>query len=428
MPVSKSEPVAIIGAGVFGLATALQLAQDGYTDVSVFEKDDQVPPRHSAAFDINKIVRPEYQDPWYTELTIKAIEAWKSPLYAPYYHETGFLHLVSGTAPQQAADTRDSFVKTIRHHPRFESILKNINSPEDIKQVAWQLDGEFPGWNGYFNPLAGYAHSADALRGVYKAAAARGVKFFLGDQGDVAQLVYDQNHQATGVMTRSGRYHPAKVTVVAAGAAAATLVPEVGQQVVAKSWSLGHVRLTDEETSMLRGIPVTYARDLGFYFEPDPKTNLLKICPMGGGYINTDPKTGVSLPPSLADSDDVLPPDDERRMRRLLRESLPALADRPFVEKKLCWFADTADSDFIIDYVPNTGSSVVVCSGDSGHLFKMFPIAGQWVHQLLQGDGQSEARWRWKQKSDSKWAGGDVSWRLGQTKEFAEIKVPKAKL
>lgn len=67
---SKSAPVAIIGAGVFGLSSALQLAGEGYTDITVFEKDDRIPPRSSAGYDLNKIVRAEYDDPWYTELAI----------------------------------------------------------------------------------------------------------------------------------------------------------------------------------------------------------------------------------------------------------------------------------------------------------------------------------------------------------------------
>ena len=69
-PKSKSSPIAIIGAGAFGLSTALHLLQQGYTDITVFEKDTQIPPRYSAANDLNKIVRAEYEDPFYTDLTI----------------------------------------------------------------------------------------------------------------------------------------------------------------------------------------------------------------------------------------------------------------------------------------------------------------------------------------------------------------------
>jgi len=37
-PLSKSSPILIIGAGVFGLSTALHLGQRGYTNVTVIDK------------------------------------------------------------------------------------------------------------------------------------------------------------------------------------------------------------------------------------------------------------------------------------------------------------------------------------------------------------------------------------------------------
>lgn len=66
----RNEPIIVVGAGAFGLSTVFHLSQAGYTNLSVFEQDSQVPPRQSAANDINKIVRAEYEDPFYTELTV----------------------------------------------------------------------------------------------------------------------------------------------------------------------------------------------------------------------------------------------------------------------------------------------------------------------------------------------------------------------
>lgn len=70
MVVSKSDAIIIVGGGAFGLSSALHLSRKGYTNISVFEKDDNVPPRSSAANDLNKIVRAEYEDQFYTDLTI----------------------------------------------------------------------------------------------------------------------------------------------------------------------------------------------------------------------------------------------------------------------------------------------------------------------------------------------------------------------
>ncbi|KAJ5742752.1 uncharacterized protein N7511_011153 [Penicillium nucicola] len=43
MGLSTSDPIVIIGAGSFGLSAALHLTQRGYTDVTVFGKDDSAP-------------------------------------------------------------------------------------------------------------------------------------------------------------------------------------------------------------------------------------------------------------------------------------------------------------------------------------------------------------------------------------------------
>ncbi|GKT44696.1 L-saccharopine oxidase [Colletotrichum spaethianum] len=427
---NKSEPIIIVGAGAFGLSTAYQLCLAGYTDISVFDKHEQIPPRDSAANDINKIFRAEYEDPFYTNLTIsqEAAAAWQTPLFAPSFHRTGFLHCVSGEAPERAAETLHRFQKASEDHPVLSKYVVPINGGDDIHHNCWQYgEGPCSKWKGYLNRFDGYVHSGNALIALYNATRVRGVKFFLGQHGAVRDVVYQtfMGREATGIRTEADQHIPAKLVIVAVGAAAASLVPECSNQVVAKSWSVAHVKLTDDETSALRGIPVTYARDLGFYFEPDPKTNLLKLCPMGGGYVNTDPNSGISLPPTYEESQ-FMPLHDQVKVRQLLAETLPALKDRPLIKQTICWFADTADSDFIIDYVPQSSSSVLLMSGDSGHAAKLIPLIGAWVKDLLESpdNKQPVPRWRWKgpkENESGKW-GDTVSWRLGSTVEFAEIR------
>jgi sarcosine oxidase/L-pipecolate oxidase len=70
MGISKNEAIAIIGGGAFGLSTAFELSNQGYTNITVFEKDAEIPSRWSAANDLNKIMRAEYQDDFYTELAV----------------------------------------------------------------------------------------------------------------------------------------------------------------------------------------------------------------------------------------------------------------------------------------------------------------------------------------------------------------------
>lgn len=83
MGVSKQDHIIIVGAGAFGLSTALHLSQDGYTNITVLEQDDEVPSRYSAANDLNKIMRVEYEDPWYTDLTMVSNLLLKHTAFKP---------------------------------------------------------------------------------------------------------------------------------------------------------------------------------------------------------------------------------------------------------------------------------------------------------------------------------------------------------
>ena len=272
-------------------------------------------------------------------------------------------------------------------------------------------------WRGYFNRLAGYAHASDALHATYAACCDLGVRFKLGD--GVEKLMFDGD-RCVGASTTGGAHYSADVVVVTLGASVARLIPSLGGQVTAKAWSVAHVQLSPSEASKLRNIPVTYARDLGFFFEPDPRTHMLKLCPSGAGITNYS-GTNVSLPP---EDSSYIPKHDEELLRRLLRETLPALADRPLVHNRMCWVADTKDSDYIIDNVKGK-RGLVVASGDSGHGFKMLPVVGKWIQKVIEEGRQSEARWCWKQDSDG---GEDISWRVGKLYDLSEERKVFSKL
>ncbi|KAI0175991.1 FAD dependent oxidoreductase [Hypoxylon sp. FL1284] len=406
----KQTSILILGAGTFGLSTAYHLAKAGYTNVTVLEKSPTFPPALSAGNDLNKILRAEYEDPFYAELALEAMAAWKSPLLAPYYHETGYLLCNSAAAPDKSKRSLQKSLESIRRRPAFQGKITPVSTREDIRRVAPAFTGPMQ-WKGYFNSFAGYAHAADALTAVYSACVALGVTIHLGTA--VRALTY-AGDVCTGAMTESGVRYNADVTVLALGASLAAVLPQIRQQIVAKGSPVAHLQLTAAEAAALRGIPVTYARDLGFFFEPDPRTGLLKICPAMAGYTNY--RSGdLSLPP---DDNDFIPARDEAMVRRLLRETLPALADRPLVGRRFCWCADTADSEYVIDLVPGK-KGLVVATGDSAHAFKMLPTVGGWVRDVMEKGRQDLARWRWKEGSDA--AAADISWRVGKTTDFEEV-------
>lgn len=373
-------PIFVLGAGAFGLSTALHLRRAGYNNITIFERAESIPSQYSAAYDLNKIIRAEYENPFYTNLALEAIKEWKTPLFAPYYHETGYIVACSGRAPEKAKNSFSTALKSVSKHPAFADGIEALEGGDAFRKFAWQLNGPMEGYTGYFNRLAGYGHSANALKGVAEYLASRGVPFVLGERrGRVAELLYQgdgKSRRCVGVRSAAGKTYQAAKVICALGSFGASLIPDLGKFAVARCWSVAHVQLTEKECDVLRGLPVVNVRDLGFCFEPDPATRLFKLCPLGAGYTNTG-KDGISLPTSAHSTSepisDWIPKADEVKLRTLLREMLPWMADRPFVDKKLCWFSDSKDSEYCIDFVPDTSETLVVISGDSGHGFKMMP-------------------------------------------------------
>ena len=99
------------------------------------------------------------------------------------------------------------------------------------------------------------------------------------------------------------------------------------------------------------------------------------------------------------------------------------------MDQKLCWFADTADSEYCIDYVPETDSSVICLSGDSGHGFKMMPVFGKWVVDIVEKGHQPLERWQWRNTDlrGQNW-GTAVSWRIGEGGVLQDLIKAKDKL
>ena len=66
----RDSSLLILGGGAWGLSTALHMLNSGFVDITVIERAERIPSRYSAAWDLNKIVRAEYEDAFYTELAL----------------------------------------------------------------------------------------------------------------------------------------------------------------------------------------------------------------------------------------------------------------------------------------------------------------------------------------------------------------------
>src|ERR1700753_2834508 len=85
-PLTKNDSIIIVGAGVFGLSTAIHLACRGYRKVSVFDaqpyehtKYDYLAGSDAASADLNKIIRSAYgEQTEYQALSTEAIKSWNA--------------------------------------------------------------------------------------------------------------------------------------------------------------------------------------------------------------------------------------------------------------------------------------------------------------------------------------------------------------
>ncbi|KAF2865407.1 sarcosine oxidase [Massariosphaeria phaeospora] len=429
---SKETSFLIVGAGTFGLSTALHLTNRGYKNIVVLDRGDDVPSAFSAGNDVNKIVRADYEDPFYATHALKAIHAWRnSPIFSPHYHHSGYLVTSSASAPSKATSHVTRLITALSSHPdQPKSSVAVLHTPEDVQSTVPHLTGPLTGWSGYYNSNAGYAQAAPALKALYTELLARGVEFRLGDSGHAVSILPDtQTAKAFPaprpyIRTADGKIHCADLVILALGAHTARLLSVAGAQLTAKAWAVGHVRVSAQEAAHLRGLPVVNCRDVGFFFEPVPAGDehgqewLIKVCAHGGGYTNRG-RAATSLPPWQAEENKAIPVEDEMLMRRLLRETLPELAKRRLERRFMCWCADTADSEYVIDYVPGYRKGLVLAGGDSGHGFKMLPVFGGWVVDLVERGQQTEKRWRWKTgDSDGQ---EELGWRVGGVRDIREV-------
>jgi sarcosine oxidase/L-pipecolate oxidase len=85
-PFTTSTSVLIIGAGTFGISTAYHLAVSGYRNLKVLDRAAIIPSSYSAGTDLNKIIRAEYEDPFYTSLALVTLTTPSplSPSLLPY--------------------------------------------------------------------------------------------------------------------------------------------------------------------------------------------------------------------------------------------------------------------------------------------------------------------------------------------------------
>ncbi|KAF1974831.1 FAD dependent oxidoreductase [Bimuria novae-zelandiae CBS 107.79] len=238
---------------------------------------------------------------------------------------------------------------------KLDLVVAQPVTDEEIRKRWPLITGKMDGWSTVWNHSAGWVNARGALTQLAQAAQENGARCVDGPQGHVVQLLYDEDGKCIGAKSADGSAHFADIVILAAGAAAATLLDLKGQ-LVAKGHTVGHIKCTPAEVKKYQEIPIVAHLEGGLLFPPQE-----------------DGRT-VSLPRYRSDNkDDGVPKPIDDKMRRWLSECFHELAGREWFETRLCWDADNPDLHFLIDKHPNQ-PGLHLAVGGSAHGFKMMPV------------------------------------------------------
>lgn len=368
------QSVLVVGAGVFGLSSALALRARGFS-VTVVDPGP-VPHPLAASTDISKAVRADYgRDDFYTDWMLEALprwRAWNARWTRPLFHETG-VSFLSGSLPKEGGFEYESAQRLLAR-----GIALELLNEESITR-------RFPQWkpgrflSGYFNPVGGWAEAGEVVAALARDAQAEGVLL----RGDTPVLgIHDDG---AGIDTPQGALRADSV-VVSVGAWTPRLVPELLPALRSTAQTVFLLRPVDP-TPFLAPRHVMFGADIsvtGWYGFPLHPTGLLKIAHHGDGW---------SLDP---DAPRIAPAHFVERFRDFLSRDLPSLVDAPLVETRVCLYCDSFDGDFWIDRSPSR-PALIVSAGGSGHGFKFAPVIGDVVSAILTDEPHpARDRFRWR--------------------------------
>lgn len=401
---SISQRVVIVGAGAFGLTTALELCRRGYNNVVVLDR--HVPPVCSiysntvmstiliralqvpdgSSVDISRIIRFDYGDPVYAKLAKEAYDIWNtSPLYSQAFHLTPFVLTAANSSRRAYVD------KCTESLEKLGLPWQGLKDAADTRRQFPALSGPLahPSFHGYVNHQAGWADAQQAIALLRDQCLHAGVSFISGRRGTVTELITDpQSRKIHGLRTMSGDTITGDQFVLAAGAWSSSLVP-MYNTTLSTAQVLAFMKMDETEMKRYKELPICMNFSSGWFcFPPHPGTGYLKFVIHGLGYTRTEQGVSslqnrlepardgqnlasvsglLSTPPwEPRDSrTDFAPSDGLQRLRSGIQEALPELATRDFDLATVCWYTDTPTGDFIVDYHKDY-ANLFLATGGSG--------------------------------------------------------------
>jgi glycine/D-amino acid oxidase-like deaminating enzyme len=398
--INKTFDVAVVGAGVFGAWTALQLNRAGAEVVLV----DAYGPGNSRASSggESRMIRMGYgPDVIYTRMAQRSLRLWQE-LFEQAGHALG---LFQPTGILWLARENDAYCKaTLKTLDECQVRYEKLNRAE-LRRRYPQLEPGAASW-AILEPDSGVLMARRAVQVVVAQGRAQGLTYEAaailppelerdkrekkgtgkGERNETLGLGTVSDSRSTigelqYLATAEGGEIFARQFVFACGPWLPKLFPVL----------LGHlIHITRQEVFF-------FAVPGGDRFGPERLPAWIDFTDLVYGIPNLDNR-GLKLAIDAHGPD--FDPDTDDRMcsserltavRSYLGERMPELAEAAVTETRVCQYENTSNGDFLIDRHPGY-ENVWLVGGGSGHGFKHGPAVGEYVATLLSGTAQVEPR------------------------------------
>lgn len=372
------EHILIIGAGVFGISTALSLLSreryDGVKRITVVDSSPSLPNPTGSSVDSSRIVRADYAAGPYARLAVAAQRLWRDRSVDGWggegrYHEPGFLLTADKGREAYVEKSLATVSEVVRQagggeeQQRQQGRRPQIEVLRDQEAICRASGYEtVSGDVGYVNWGSGWADAEACVAWAVEQLKKRGGdRVVLRNGVKVARLVYEMITTSTttslaksrcvGVELDNGEMISSDLTVVAAGAWTPTLIDLHGRA-VATGQALAYLDISEEEQRAMEQRPTVMNMSRGLFIIP-PRNRKLKVARHGFGYRNPrkikietaaaadgtpdDVWTEVSVP----DVEHELPLEGREVCTMALRDFLPHMVERGFSKTRICWYCDT---------------------------------------------------------------------------------------
>ena len=359
---SVTADIAIVGAGVFGGWTALNLREMGLSVVLI----DQYGPGNAKSSSGGEIrgMRATYGDQeHYARWAMTAMELWKireAEFGTKLFYKCGGLQ-VNREWTKQITATRAVFDKL--------KIAYEIVKHEDLVKRWPQMATESAEYFGFYTPFGGVLKAHDACVAVARNFEKKGGQFLLAKAAPGARA----GNKLQTVTLSTGQTVSAGTFIFAAGPWLLTLFPDI----------LKNKLMVAKRGYYMVGVP---AGDFRFSYPNLPNTGVgvpsvdglgIAIL-MGSGNKPVDPDTHDRVPTA----------EDKAAIKQILTNRFPDLKDQPILNAHVCQSDNTVDGNYIVDRHPGL-ENVWLVGGGSYHGFKMGPVAGDYIANRVVGRDKS---------------------------------------